>query len=50
MMVSFLTFQCCSWMSKEIPVASKKWFFNKKYDASALETLRCSLQEYLSVF
>ena len=45
----YVLFQCCSWMSTEIPVLGKKWFFNKKYDAATLETLRCSLQEYLSV-
>ncbi|XP_065058443.1 sorting nexin-25-like [Rhopilema esculentum] len=40
---------CCTWMSTEIPVSSKKWFFNKKYDAAALESLKSSLQEYLSI-
>jgi len=36
-------------MSAEIPVSSKKWFFKKKYDATALEAIRSSLQEYLSI-
>eukprot|EP00794_Sanderia_malayensis_P007412 gene7412-8232_t len=40
---------CCTWMSKELPVATKKWFFNRKYDATDLETLRVSLQEYLTI-
>eukprot|EP00111_Clytia_hemisphaerica_P018148 TCONS_00053694-protein len=39
--------QCCSWMSKELPVSSKKWY--KKHESENLESLKGSLQEYLTI-
>ena len=40
-------FKCCTWMSKELPVSSKKWY--KKHERENLETLKSSLQEYITV-
>ena len=37
----------CVWMSKELPVSSKKWF--QKYDNESLDSLKSSLQEYLNI-
>ncbi|XP_065670461.1 sorting nexin-25 isoform X2 [Hydra vulgaris] len=40
--------ECCNWMSKELPVSSKKWY-HRKLVAENLETLKESLQEYLDI-
>jgi len=39
--------ECTSWMSKDLPISSKKWF--KKFGSESLEALSASLQEYLTI-
>ncbi|XP_057312986.1 sorting nexin-25-like [Hydractinia symbiolongicarpus] len=39
--------ECCTWMSKELPVSSKRWY--KKQASDSLESLKSSLQEYLTI-